>query len=430
MFQTVRSVAIRSGVQFSARLSWISVVFLGIGIWGCQGAQTTEPFAPSGEKDYNRPLPPGQLALRKIDPKDYPDFVQAWKHREGLDPAIQNSLNYLALPSSRKYYPYGDVTHERAVASLTRFREVLHSARTAEDLDDAIRREFDVYQSIGCDDMGTVFFTGYYTPVFEARTKPDGRFRYPLYAAPPDLVKDAEGNVLGRRKSDGAVVPYFTRRQIEEERLLDGTEVVWLKDPFECYVVNVQGSAKLRLEDGSILELGYAGNNGHQYKSVGRQMISDGVLTKKDLSLQAMMRFFQQHPGKVYAYTWQNPRYVFFKPVSGGPFGSIGVPVTTGKTIATDKAVFPRASLAFIETRLPRKAGDDYNNRPYSGFHLDQDTGGAIRAPGRCDVYMGVGADAEASAGRTGSEGHLYYLFLKDGMSQVASGRATQQPVR
>lgn len=377
---------------------------------GCQKPEVAlEPL-----RDYAKPLPPGQLALRKLtNPADYPDFSGDYYNRGTLYDAVTHSLEYLSKPSSRQFFPYGEITHARAVASLERLRELLTESESSTQLDESIRREFDVYQSVGYDGAGTVYFTGYYCPIFDGRKQRTGPFRYPLYGLPDDLEKDAQGRTMGRRTADGQLTPYPTRRAIEESDLLAGQEIAWLKDPFEAYVVTVQGSAKLRLEDGSLYELGYAGNNGKTYTSVGQLMVEEGLIDRNELSLQAMMRYFAAHPEDVRRLCWRNERYVFFKEVPGGPFGSIGVPVTDYRTIATDKEVYPRACPAFFEARLPILRPDGLHFVPYSAFALDQDTGGAIRAAGRCDIFMGVGPKAEVLAGRTGAEGKLYYIFLK-----------------
>ncbi len=403
--------------QHSSRL--LAGVLTLILISGCTN-QKEEPWSPRARsteeptKDYGRALPPGQLALRKIPPELYPDFSRGYADQRGLQRAIRFSIEYLRRPSSQRYFPYGDISHARALASLQTFLTVLSEARSGDELDRVIRERFDVYQSVGCDEQGTVFYTGYYTPIFEGRRQREGAFQYPLYSYPPDLEKDSEGMILGRRSPDGRLTPYFTRREIEQGGLLRGREVAWLKDPFEAYVVSVQGSAKLRQADGSLYELGYAGNNGHNYTPVSEKMIADGVIARDQLSLQTLMRYFREHPQDIQKYTWQNDRFIFFKESRGGPFGSINVPVTTYRTIATDKAVFPRAGLAFLDTTLPEIHNGSVQSRPYAGFACDQDTGGAIRAAGRCDVYFGIGGGAEALAGRTGAEGMLYYIFVKE----------------
>ncbi len=267
----------------------------------------------------------------------------------------------------------------------------------------------------------TVYFTGYYCPIFEGRRKPDERFRYPLYALPPDLVKDEEGRTLGQRLPDGSVAPtYPTRRQIEAGRLLDGWELAWLKDPFEAYVVTVQGSAKLRLADGTLYEVGYAGNNGHPYTPISAAMVRSGVIGRSEISLQNLISYFAAHPDQVYHYCWRNDRYVFFRETTGGPYGSLNTPVTAFRTLATDKRVFPRAALSFVKTYLPRHYDGAVRTLPFAAFALDQDTGGGIRAADRCDVFMGIGPGAEAIAGRTGAEGELYYLFVRARSRKIA----------
>ncbi len=397
------------------RLAGIGCIALATGVLGsCAKPAELEAYKPPA-KDYGKPLPPGALALRKIDPKDYPDFGEGYHSRARLEEAIRNSLNYMHKKSSERYYPYGDISHQRAVASLERFLDVLQRASSPESLNDTIRREFDVYQSVGCDDCGTVLFTGYYTPIFDGRREREGAYRYPLYKMPPDLVKDEEGNILGHKTPSGGMAPgYPTRQQIEQGRILDGYEIAYLKSPFEAYVATVQGSAKVRLADGSLYELGYAANNGHEYNPAWKAMVENGAIRRDEVSLQRLLQYFAEHPNEIYAYCWTNPRYVFFQELPGGPRGSLNEPVIPYRSIATDKKVFPRACLAFVKTTLPvAAAGGQVAQQPYAGFACDQDTGGAIRAAGKCDIYMGVGSQAEALAGRTAAEGKLYYIFIK-----------------
>ncbi len=195
--------------------------------------------------------------------------------------------------------------------------------------------------------------------------------------------------------------------------MLDGQELLWLSDPFEVYIAHVQGSAKVRLPDGRIVTAGYAANNGQEYVSVARQLLADGKIPRDRISLAAMIEYFKSHPGEVDQYVRKNPRYVFFQIGEGSPRGCLNEPVTPWRTIATDKSIFPRASLAFLSAPLPQMEGGATVLRPHEDFVLDQDAGGAIRAPGRCDIYMGIGEEAGHLAGQTSQEGHLYYLFLK-----------------
>lgn len=378
-------------------------------IIGCKA-----PLKEAVKLRYDKPLLPGQPALRKItNPAEIPDFSLACFDVEGLKPAVERSLNYLRKPSSKGFFPVSDISHQMAVDSLEEFLMLLDSGIRGTDLDATIRDKFDVYMSVGCDDEGTVLFTGYYTPIFEGSFKESERFKYPLYKQPDNLVKDPKGEILGRRMADGSIIPYPPRAVIEDAMLVRGKELVWLGDPFEAYIAHIQGSAKVRLPDGKLVTVGYVAHNGYEYKSMSQAMVRDGKISGSQLSLAAIIKYFKEHPDEVSRYTRLNPRYIFFDKQQGDPHGSLNEPVTPMRTIATDKSIFPRGSLTFISTILPRSEGGSVVLRPYSGFMLDQDTGGAIRAPGRCDVYIGVGDKAGELAGQTYQEGKLYYLFLK-----------------
>jgi len=358
------------------------------------------------DKDYDRQLPYGQFALRRIDPSQYPKFGDGWYRAKSpaLREAIANSIHYLKKPSSRKYYPMGPITHEKALASLKQFQLALDEAGSPQQLDEIIRRDFDVYMSVGCDDQGTVLFTGYYSPIFDGSLTQTDQFRIPLYKLPPDIRKDDEGNPIGG--------PYKTREEIEKSGELAGHEIAWLGDRFEAYVFTVQGSGFIRLPDGGLFEIGYAGHNGHEYTPIGRQMVTDGKIERFKLSLDTMIKHFKEHPEDLDAYLYLNKRYVFFQESRGGPYGCLSERVTPYHSIATDKEIFPRGCLAFTDTYVPDRPGE--NMRRFRQFVLDQDRGAAIRAPGRTDIYMGVGDEAGKMAGFTYNEGKLYYLFVKD----------------
>lgn len=386
---------------------------------GCQQPDQPLPLEKV-EKNYDRALPPGQFALRKVtDPSKYPHFGEAWFRARGIDlrKSVLNSLEYLEAPSSRTYYPMGPITHERAMASLRQFLDVLDHAESPEVLDQLVRERFDVYTSVGWDGSGTVLFTGYYSPIFEGSLTRTEQFRYPIYKLPPEIEKDAEGNVVGG--------PWASREEIERNHLLEGNEIAWLGDRFEAYVFTVQGSGFIRLPDDTLYEIGYAGHNGHEYTSIGRALVEDGKIDRYRLSLASMIRHFKQYPQDMDTYLYQNKRTVFFQDSKGGPYGCLGKPVTAYHTIATDKEIFPRGCLAFVNTRIPNRDDPRGRSRAFRCFAMDQDRGAAIRAPGRCDIYMGVGDEAEKIAGFPPSEGRLYYLFAKEGIEDVEAVTAT-----
>jgi len=384
------------------------IVFLALA--GCEKRRTVLIDHQEPQKDYTRQLPPGELALRKItNPSQIPDYTQACSDMNGLLEAIEHSLNYMAKPSSSAFYPYGDITHEHAIKSLQELKKLATAGLSPQQMNTVLREKFDTYISVGCDDQGTVLFTGYYTPIFNGSPIRTDIFKYPLYKSPNDLLKGPDGTILGQKWTDGQIRQYPSREDIQKSNILAGNELVWLSDPFEVYVVHVQGSAKIRMPDGQIETVGYAAHNGWEYQSIRQKMIADGKFTEKNINMKAMIDYFKTHPNEVDMYVNKNPRFVFFKSEEGDPRGSLNESVTPFRTIATDKTIYPRAMFAFTAIDIDRPIG----------FALDQDTGGAIRAAGRCDVYMGVGDHAGELAGKTYREGQLYYLFIKPDSDQI-----------
>jgi len=264
---------------------WVGCILAAFcfGLVGCKTGEQKE----SGAK-YSRPLPQGQMALRKVtNVEAYPDFLSGSYDLRGLRMAISNSVSYLRKPSSRRYYPIGSISHGRALKSLEVFAGFLDSGIRGQGLEAAIKERFDVYESVGWDGEGTVLFTGYYTPIFEGSLKRMGRFQYPLYSKPEDLVKDAEGEILGRRGDDGLLRHYPDRAEIEASGMLAGQELVWLGDPFEVYICHVQGSAKLQLRGGELITVGYAANNGWDYQSISEGLIEDGIISRDQMNLES-----------------------------------------------------------------------------------------------------------------------------------------------
>ena len=363
---------------------------------GCQRARVEPP-------DYSRPLPPGASALRLItDPARMPNLAPT--ARQLADPAFQQaldrSLQWYGIPSTQDLFPVAGISHVHAQASAYALKQIAQSGDPLGQL----QREFDVYESVGYDGSGIVFFTGYYSPVFKAsRTRSPG-FGFPLYKKPDNLTTDPRtGQVLGR---------YPTRAELEASNRLDGTELVYLPSRLDAYIIQVNGSAKLEMTDGSTMYVGFAATNGHEYTSIGRELVKDGKINPDRLSLPTLRAYFQAHPDELDTYIRRNDRFVFFREYDGSewPAGSLGFKVTARHTLATDKSIFPRGCAVLVTTDRGPTGGWAL---PTSQLMLDQDTGGAIRAPGRGDIYFGIGPAAESNAGRQAAEGRMYYLLLK-----------------
>jgi len=394
---------------------------------GC-ASSTPEPALSTSENrpDYGRQLAPGRSALRLItDPGRYPDLAGAYEARDVFVlEAIDHSLDWFDAPSSRRFFPFESITHDQAQASLLAFRETLQDAPTASVFVDEVTRQFDIYESVGWDGRGTVLFTGYYAPVFEASAYQTQEFNAPLYRRPDDLATDpVDGTPLGRRVANGAVVPYYTRAEIEASNMFDGDELVWLRNPLEAYIVQVNGSAKLRMTDGTSRYIGYAGKTDHPYTGLGQLMLDRNLVPREGLSLKAIQQLYDRDPELVESLILENDNYVFFTEYDGAswPAGSLGVPVTRETSLATDKRIYPRGGLVLVDTEAVTYSR---GKRPFLRFMLDQDTGGAIQAPGRADIFMGIGKSAEILAGGQYAEGRLYYLLLKPHLVDVYRPRS------
>ncbi|HIB02180.1 MAG TPA: hypothetical protein EYO31_10120, partial [Phycisphaerales bacterium] len=200
-------------------------------------------------------------ALKQVALQDWPDVGHAWEERDlFLRDSIDNSIAWFDAPSSKQWFPIEGVSHEQAKHSVIELREIIVNSTTKQEFISQIEERFDVYQSVGCDGEGTVLFTGYYAPDFHASKTPNSYFNAPLYERPEDLITDsASGTPLGRQNTKGTIEPWPTRQALIESGELDGTELVWVKDDLDAYTIHVNGSARLRLDDGELMYIGYAG---------------------------------------------------------------------------------------------------------------------------------------------------------------------------
>lgn len=397
--------------------SLITLIIASVAIGPLAGCKSNylDP-APNTAKDFTRELPPGMKGLRKIDPSKYPDFGPGFEDREGMLQALDASAAYMVVASSQNYFPYLDISHDRAEATIQAFRKDLSNASSGADLNQRIRDRYEVYESVGWNMEGEMLFTAYHEPIYDGSLKPDAKYKYPIYKRPPELETDETGEKSFWKDASGNRKAAPPRAEMASMMRGRGLELVYLADPFDAYVVQVQGSARFKLADGRELRVGYAGDNGQDYHPIWEDLVKSGKLKKEEVSLRRLREYFKQHPAEVETAINTNPRYVFFTERKGPAVGCLNVPVTAWHSIATDRNrkddVFPRAGVAFIKTRIAKSPGAAQSE--YAGFVCDQDRGGAIRSAGRADLFLGTGETAEQLAGQTKAEGRMYYVFVKD----------------
>ncbi|MGK7910409.1 MAG: murein transglycosylase A [Synechococcus sp.] len=367
---------------------------------------TSPQLSARGQEEAIAPVPSSELAVEVA-------WDEAVVHdRDNLQQAIAASLSYLSTPSARadyRDYPIEGVTLERVRDSLLRFQILLDSTQVATDLQSAVLEEFEFYQALGTDGQGTVEITGYFTPTYRASRTPTDEYRYPLFRLPSNFAEWQS--------------PHPTRQELEgadglqwQQGPLAGQELVWLSDRLEAFLIQVQGSAQLELDDGSTMSVGFAGGTDYPYTSIGKQLAGDGIFTLEELTLPKVLDYFAQNPTHLDNYIPRNQRFIFFEETTGTPpLGSLGVPVVAGRSIATDKTLMPPGALALLNGLLPQLQEDgSFAIEERSRFVLDHDTGSAIQGPGRVDVFVGIGDEAKAIAGEINHQGQLYYLLVKE----------------
>lgn len=337
-----------------------------------------------------------------------------------LQPAIMNSLDYLRSQPPERKIVVADRT--ATVAHLARtleaFLALLAMNPTGEELGRAVKQRFDIYQAGRNRSGRTVLVTGYFQPVFDGsliRTPP---YIHPLYAVPDDLVQRSGGRQekIAGRIVNGVLVPYWTRREIERQGKAAGHELVWLRNPFDAFILHVQGSGLIRLRDGSVRPVRFAAKNGRPYRSIGRYLVDTGRLPLAGADLDGIRAYLAAHPGEREEVLHHNESFIFFSWADHPyPVGNLGRELTAGRSIAVDQSIFPPGALAFLVSRKPSITADNQVRwSPLHRFVLVQDTGSAMRGPGRVDLFWGTGPAAGREAGLMKEKGDLYLLLLRE----------------
>jgi membrane-bound lytic murein transglycosylase A len=306
------------------------------------------------------------------------------------------------------------------IAAASPLKRTCDAAAAVAPGDDAARRFFEAsftaYAVISADGGAEGLITGYYEPVLAGNRTRSERFRHPVHGAPDDLVTvdlaglnpelrhlRLRGRMEGRR-----VVPYWTRAEIEARGSAFRAPVLaWVEDPVELFFLHIQGSGQIQLPSGERIRAGYADQNGHPYRSLGRYLVDAGQLKLEQASMQGIKAWAAANPARLREALDSNPSYVFFRelPASGGPIGSLGAPLTAGHSLAVDPRHIPLGAPLFLATTRP------LSSEPLERLMVAQDTGGAIGGAVRGDFFWGSGAEAGEQAGRMRQQGRFWLLW-------------------
>jgi membrane-bound lytic murein transglycosylase A len=263
---------------------------------------------------------------------------------------------------------------------------------------------------------GRAFATGYYEPEIEGSRVPLPGY-VPIYRLPPDLIRCTKPDgTTGRGRIDqtGTCALYFTRAEIEDGALAGkGLELAWAKDPVDLFFLEIQGSGRIHFPDGSVMRVGYNGQNGRDYVAIGRLLRDRGILPPGGANMQAIKDWIRANPDQGRELMRENLSYIFFKELTGpGPLGALSVPVTPRGSVAADPNFVPLGAPIFL-TKMDRHEAD--------GLWVAQDTGGAIKGPNRFDTFWGAGPEAVAVAGGMSASGEALILIPKGAWTVAAA---------
>jgi membrane-bound lytic murein transglycosylase A len=371
--------------------------------------------------------PDKETAMELISSWSLPEFSDDMGY-SGLEHSILKSLSYLnKIPADREFvFGQDRYNTDHMIVSLQQFLDFIQTQPSIQELNKFIQSNYRVYRSVGRDGWGEVLYTGYYEPHLRGSLIRAEEYQFPIYSRPDDLIaidlslfseRYTGQKIIGRYTDQKTVVPYYERSAIDAEGVLEGRAEVlaWVQDPVDIFFLQIQGSGKVYLDNGEVINVGYQATNGQPYRSIGKLLIDEEKISVEEMSMQKIREYLHSHPEEIDAVLNHNPSYVFFTIEPDGPLGNINVKLTPGRSIALDRRIFPKAALAFIQTEKPvvDSTGQIHSWLPFTRFALNQDTGGAIRGPGRADLFWGNGPYAEIAAGHLKHTGELYFLVLE-----------------
>ncbi len=341
--------------------------------------------------------------------------------RASLLTALENTLAYWQKKPDAFKVLVGKDYYSSVWMRLTaqKLIDLLSTNMSPEDLRAAVKKQFHVYRSVADDGSGKVVITGYYEAEIKAARQPDAVNRFPIYLKPSDLVKITPDMGLdfdyGRVDANGNLVRYYSRQEISNGILAGkGLEAVWSEHPAWIMLLQIQGAGILRFADGDFMRVGFNGANGWPFKSVQKILIDCGEVPS--MSFKDFISYLTTQGERESRLVDLNPRYIFFqtRPKDSPVYGAMGLGLTPGRSIAVDPAPIPLGVIALLSSRKP-VAGPDgsLSFKNFARFVTAQDTGSAIRGPGRIDLFWGSGDTAFTEASSMKAPGDLFILIAK-----------------
>ena len=291
---------------------------------------------------------------------------------------------------------------------------------TDHDIKTFFYQYFNLYKALQKNGEDEGLVTGYYQPLLKGSKKRSRKYQVPLYGPPSDLITvdlsevypDLKYKRLRGRVEGNKLIPYHTREEITEDKYpLKGNELFWVKDAVEAFFLEIQGSGVIAFEDGTRTQVGYADQNGHPYRSMGRELIHKGELSRHKVSMQSIKAWAKKNKKKLQRFMNANPSVVFFRelpPGLPGPIGALGVPITAERSVAVDRKFVPLGAPIILSTTQPN------SKKTLKQIMVAQDTGGAIGGGVRIDYYWGQGNGPGRKAGSMKQQGKVWVMLPKD----------------
>jgi membrane-bound lytic murein transglycosylase A len=389
-------------------LRWLGIVALAL-VAGCKSPGPEKPAAPPAPAPVVVPVP---LPEQPTAPAQPPPHLRAttWDALPGWqqdDPAEAWSALLASCSALARQQAWTEVC-----AAAAEVRET--DRETARRFFEGRFAPFELVDSSG---GAEGLITGYYEPLLRGSRRPSARYRYPVHGVPDDLLvvelselhPELKGLRLRGRLEGRRIVPYYDRAQIREGKAaVRGREIAWVDNAVELFFLHVQGSGRIRLDEGGVLRVGYADHNGHPYRSIGRWLVEQGELPLERASMQGIKAWAQRNPGRMHELLNHNASYVFFRELPGdaaGPLGALGVPLSPRRSIAVDPGFVPLGAPVYLATTWPA------SDKPLNRLMFAQDTGSAIRGTIRADFFWGHGEDAAREAGRMKQRVRMWVLL-------------------